>query len=722
MRAFFIWFQTFKWKAILAGVSLLAAGVAITSQDQTVGGIHTEACPIWQDCDVTCTTQTCFLDDGSALTGCSGKHTVCTDGTETECVFNTTSSYKYCPQCGSGGRQACYSDGTFGPCQPTTARAEDCNGCDDDKDGCVDEGPYTGGGSSSLAPGEDEEALVSRDGSLQASDYSCFEALIKTCGSGDCSGIITCNGGQWSTCSTQNATRSCTTQCNTPGTLYCNSSSLPGACTAPEQCNGCDDDGDGHRDNAPGGADYTLTRSTPNPNGCQAGTETCIAANTWSTATPCSGSVSCVDSASGQTGTAACTPTCGLDSCQLPATCNPTPATMTFTAQGPQTWPAACFRPFEVPGNPFYREIPATARTNQLRSGYQDVVTHLLTTWTHGELQGRLDGMSGEPTYYSQASDPEYTIHCANDPYEIPSQPICPAVEGMTIHIPSWAKPEGGLPDPGAAASATNPRRDAHISIVDQANGVEWDFWQVQTSPLPSSPNPDGSKPQIVASFVNRIDLTGDGLYPYGVRGATAAGYANRLGRIRLEELQAGEINHALFMYIPCHNLTEGPARGQPSTDPADFFGVVYPASAKGRQCADSTEASVAPAMGAHFFYDRTPTQIDALNIQPWKKTLLKALSRYGAFVGDTAGFWGFEQESSYQYSSVTDGEKRWYNFGAANNWNQWYGDSSDPGDRYFGKLFEKNADGSLTAETQEINFAAYLKILNPCVSQGQCT
>ena len=151
----------------------------------------------------------------------------------------------------------------------------------------------------------------------------------------------------------------------------------------------------------------------------------------------------------------------------------------------------------------------------------------------------------------------------------------------------------------------------------------------------------------------------------------------------RLEELEAGEINHALYLVIACHNTFEGPARPTAGGVSGDA-GVVHPAAALGRRCLDvpayawSVFNANAPAMGAHFFYDRTPEEIDGDGANPleypdggqlpaWKRTILKALSRYGAFVSDTGGSppdggtfvrdgLSFEHENSYQYAQQDGG------------------------------------------------------------------
>ena len=57
--------------------------------------------------------------------------------------------------------------------------------------------------------------------------------------------------------------------------------------------------------------------------------------------------------------------------------------------------------------------------------------------------------------------------------------------------------------------------------------------------------------------------------------------------------------------------------------------------------------------MGARLQLAMSPVQIDALPVPGWKKTILRAMARYGMFVGDTGGTsWGLQTESSASFTS----------------------------------------------------------------------
>ncbi|MGH2930283.1 MAG: hypothetical protein ACRDL8_18910, partial [Solirubrobacteraceae bacterium] len=153
------------------------------------------------------------------------------------------------------------------------------------------------------------------------------------------------------------------------------------------------------------------------------------------------------------------------------------------------------------------------------------------------------------------------------------------------------------------------------------ASGWEYDFWQVQSKPAGGG--------TIDVGWGGRTQTSGNGL---GAQ-ATAAGFGLQAGVIRAPELAAGRIDHALFMTVRC---TTG--------------GHVYPASGGGSACADRSDA---PAGGMRFELDYSDAQIDALAVPAWKKTILRALARYGAFIGDTGGSGiGFELQSGATFTS----------------------------------------------------------------------
>jgi hypothetical protein len=145
-------------------------------------------------------------------------------------------------------------------------------------------------------------------------------------------------------------------------------------------------------------------------------------------------------------------------------------------------------------------------------------------------------------------------------------------------------------------------------------------------------------------SLGGRTRIDGNGLNSP----ATASNFGNLAGVIRAQELAAGEIRHALFVVLKC--TATGTGFGYGTRNGADDQAAyVYPASHGGNGC---SSAENAPPMGARLQLDMSDAQIDALGVPAWKTTILRALARYGGYVGDTGGpGFGLQFESSTMYT-----------------------------------------------------------------------
>jgi hypothetical protein len=289
-------------------------------------------------------------------------------------------------------------------------------------------------------------------------------------------------------------------------------------------------------------------------------------------------------------------------------------------------WPGSCWRPYAAT-SPFNKPIPANPT---VRSESDAVISTLLAS---GNGPGNLTagGPSSDdyehPVVYSQLLDPEYTIHCVRY--------ACDDLEGKRVRIPVGARPAGGS--------------DGHLAVVDQASGLEYDLYEAST------PGGSGGTLEVGSGGVSRIDgtglstdLDGDG----SISEATAAKFGLLAGIVRAEELAAGQINHALFITVPCG--AQSPA-------------YVAPALKGGTFCADNTNRV---PMGARLWLNMSDAEIDALTIPTWKKTILHAFHTYGAYMGDTGGpqSFGIMLESDATYSSFGT-TSRMMDFARSNGW-----------------------------------------------------
>ena len=172
--------------------------------------------------------------------------------------------------------------------------------------------------------------------------------------------------------------------------------------------------------------------------------------------------------------------------------------------------------------------------------------------------------------------------------------------------------PDGAKPDPSA---------DAHLTIVDEQRGCEYDLWQARRAA-------DGSWS---ASWANARPADGSGVYPGGWA-ATAAGFTNLAGKLWPDELRTGRIHHALVFAFP-YTKAGGP---------------VPPATASD---GESTDTGAIPE-GARLRLDPS-LRVDSLHLSRWQKAIARALQVYGMYLGDTGGTVGLSAVNARSFSGV---------------------------------------------------------------------
>ncbi len=263
-----------------------------------------------------------------------------------------------------------------------------------------------------------------------------------------------------------------------------------------------------------------------------------------------------------------------------------------FRGFGVGKWPPACWRPYSD-SSPFNRPIPPNPRLHPRSS---QIVRRLVGFGPpNPERAGIADEGDdyGKPVYFARPGDPMVRLNGSG------SSPI----DGDRIRVPAGARPASG--------------GDAHMTIV-QPDGWEYDLYDAR--PV--------RRGVLRYDSGRRIRIDGDGLNS----AATASRIGNLAGPVRAVELEAGLINHALTMAVQC---TSGRH--------------VWPAAKTDSKCRRPRNA---PPMGARFQLALSDAQIDALAVPAWKKTLLRALARYGAYVSDsTSSPWsltGFESGTTY--------------------------------------------------------------------------
>ncbi|HEV3000399.1 MAG TPA: hypothetical protein VGW75_06640 [Solirubrobacteraceae bacterium] len=326
--------------------------------------------------------------------------------------------------------------------------------------------------------------------------------------------------------------------------------------------------------------------------------------------------------------------------------------------QEARAWPEGCWRPY-ADDSPFNRPIPARPRLDPRSSA----IVREITSSPPGAIDAGLHETEqdwGRPLYVSRPDDPVFRVHCTR------AWGTC-ALEGTRIRVPDDAEPAGG--------------RDAHLTVVDPASGWEYDLWKVAYK------QPGGG--ELTAAWGGRTRIDGDGLGS----DAVASAFGTLAGLIRPEELEAGRIRHALFMTVPC-------------VAAVDRDDDVYPAIGNARRCTDGQDA---PLLGARVQLAMTPAEIDALEVAPWTRTLLRAMAEYGMFVGDTGGpaGWSVQIQSDTSYTSM-GGEPRLERFAARAGWRRYVDDDLDRV-VYVGDF----APG--------VDWRSRLRVVDPCVTAGTC-
>jgi hypothetical protein len=214
------------------------------------------------------------------------------------------------------------------------------------------------------------------------------------------------------------------------------------------------------------------------------------------------------------------------------------------------------------------------------------------------------------PVYTVPAGQP--TVHVTLDRANDPSLQV--ALD--RVPIPAGAKPARGL--------------DKHLVVWQPATDTMWELWV-------ASLRPDGWH----ASWGGRMDCVSHnpGYFgePHTNWGATATSLPLLGGLIRISELRAGRIDHALAFSIPHTRI---------------WTSWAWPAQ---RSDGDADTLSAIPE-GARLRLDPA-LDIDALGLPPATRAIAKAVQRYGMILRDKSGAVAFYAEDPGQLAVNPYGE-----------------------------------------------------------------
>jgi hypothetical protein len=194
-------------------------------------------------------------------------------------------------------------------------------------------------------------------------------------------------------------------------------------------------------------------------------------------------------------------------------------------------------------------------------------------------------------------------------------------------------------------ASPLGADSDGHLILYDADSATAYDFWQATTLRSGVCESHGGglegdSIPE--AGYADYFDIHGDGSNPDDEASARAMGTALLAGMILPEDIESGEIGHALALAIPGpRNLSPDPYEPLSS----DYY---YPAATTETDYFSTSPAALAAGQRLRMksqLVDEDGDLIDESELAPITQMFIAALRRYGAYVVDNAGGFSFYAE-----------------------------------------------------------------------------
>jgi hypothetical protein len=281
---------------------------------------------------------------------------------------------------------------------------------------------------------------------------------------------------------------------------------------------------------------------------------------------------------------------------------------------GPEPAPSGVWRPFSA-DSPWNTPIPPDPA---LEDDSARLVANFIESSPYGaHLDVNIASWS-IPLFWADASTPVRSMKAKIGGEGWTGQPSALA---MPI-------PEGAEPDPEA---------DHHLLVIGADRRLEYGCYNASYSPSAS--------PSWQAVLCATSDLTGTGVrvpvpraHPWWLaHGARACGFPLVAGLIRVEEIQAGHIDHALVIAYP-------------GIQPGHFTPPASTPSAIGE-----APGGVGVPCGGRLQYDPS-VDVTALGLSRSGEIIVRALQEYGAYVGDYSGALTLYAENSPAARAYWDG------------------------------------------------------------------
>lgn len=220
-----------------------------------------------------------------------------------------------------------------------------------------------------------------------------------------------------------------------------------------------------------------------------------------------------------------------------------------------------------------------------------------------------------------------------------------------------WAHPkfeietEGGpvtVPAPAGMVRAAGPENDdadGHLVLYDPKTFTAYDYFAANPQRSDNCEGFEGGASGnliLQAGVVDFFDVHGPGVNPDGDYSARAVGTPLLAGLILPEDIESGEIAHALSFAIPGpRNTSRDPYEPKKS----DYF---YPASTTETDFYNTDSNAMASGQRIRLkqsIVDEEGDRIDENELAPITQMYLTALREYGAYLVDNAGGFSFYAE-----------------------------------------------------------------------------
>jgi hypothetical protein len=229
--------------------------------------------------------------------------------------------------------------------------------------------------------------------------------------------------------------------------------------------------------------------------------------------------------------------------------------------------------------SPFNQKVPANAKVDLDSAA---MVSSLLRDAQKQGFYVAVDAWT-IPVYYADEETPRYDV-------------------ALTA---SWASTRTMREVPIPAQAAPDSEEDGHMVIIDSAAHREYDLFQAKKSG-------GGWR----ASWGNSIGTEGSGVFANGAS-ARGSGFALLAGLIWPDELKDQRIGHALIFSFN-HTKSGGPVAPATESDGT---------SPKSDAIPEGARIQLDPGL-----------DLDTLGLEPYEKTIAKALQEYGMILGDDGG------------------------------------------------------------------------------------